>query len=191
MRLLTLPITLARVPAELGLDLAKRVGGTAAGAARMAYGVVSGGEGRSEPVAPSPEPEAPSRTERAPSGNGRPPEADDVVLDRDPVADAQAAVASADAVVVEPQEPPAAEPVHVSEEPELVAEVAEQGAEAGAGAEVTLEEPWPGYDTMTAADIVDRLVTEDTAAAAAVSLYEAAGKGRSSVLKATSRSMRS
>ena len=182
MRLLTLPVTLVRVPAELGLELAKRVGGTAVGAARMAYDVVSGTEGRPEPVAPS-------RTQRAPAGNGRPPEADDVVLDRDPVADAQAAVASADAVVVEPPEPPA-EPVHVSEEPELVAEVAEQGAEAGAGAEVTLEEPWPGYDTMRAADIVDRLVTEDDAAAAAVSLYEAAGKGRSSVLRAASRSMR-
>lgn len=191
MRLLTLPLTLARVPAELGMDLAKRLAGTAVGAARMGYGVVAGGEERSEPGAPSPKPAAPSGSDGAPSGNGRPPDADDVVLDRDPVADAQAAVASADAVVVEPQEPPAAEPVHVSEEPELVAEVAERGAEAGAGAEVRLEEPWPGYDTMTAADIVDRLVTEDEAAAAAVSLYEAAGKGRSSVLKAASRSMRS
>ena len=83
----------------------------------------------------------------------------------------------------------AAEPTHVSEEPELVAEAAEAGAEDGAGAEVAVEEPWPGYDEMTAPDIEDRLVTEGPEAAAAVSLYEASRKGRASILEAASRSM--
>jgi len=34
----------------------------------------------------------------------------------------------------------------------LVAEVAEEGAEDGAGAELTVEPPWDGYDRMTAAE---------------------------------------
>jgi len=89
-----------------------------------------------------------------------------------------------------PRVEPEPEPAHVSEEPELVAEVAEAGAEEGAGAEVHVEEPWPGYNRMTAADITDRLRAAPTVEAAAVSLYEAAGKGRSSVLQAASRRVR-
>jgi hypothetical protein len=84
---------------------------------------------------------------------------------------------------------PAPEPAHVSEEPELVATVAEQGAEEGAGAEVHVDEPWPGYGSMTAADIRDRLRVEGPAAATAVQLYEAAHKGRSSVLEAAGREL--
>ncbi len=88
----------------------------------------------------------------------------------------------------EPVPPPVAdEPLHVSEEPELVAEVAEQGAEAGAGAEVHVDPPWEGYDEMNAADIRDRLQAEDASTAAAVTLYEASRKGRSSVLEAAAR----
>jgi hypothetical protein len=83
----------------------------------------------------------------------------------------------------------AAEPVHVGEEPELVVEAAESGAEDGAGAEVAVDEPWPGYDEMTASDIEDRLVTEGPETAAAVSLYEASRKGRASVIEAASRTM--
>jgi hypothetical protein len=84
--------------------------------------------------------------------------------------------------------PPA--PVHVSEEPELVAESAERGAEEGAGAEVHVAEPWPGYTRMTAADIKNRLRAEPVTVAAAVSLYEASSKGRSSVLEAAARRVR-
>jgi hypothetical protein len=86
-----------------------------------------------------------------------------------------------------PPPPQPREPDHVSEEPELVAEVAEAGAEEGAGAEVRVEEPWPGYARMTAAEIRTRLQEEPLAVAAAVSLYEASGKGRSSVLEAAAR----
>jgi hypothetical protein len=91
----------------------------------------------------------------------------------------------------EPPEPPEPlappEPAHVSEEPELVAEVAERGAEEGAGAELHVDEPWPGYAGMTAAEIRERLRAEGPVAAAAVRLYEAANKGRSSVLEAAGR----
>jgi hypothetical protein len=87
-------------------------------------------------------------------------------------------------------EPPSAdEPTHVGEDSELVAEAAETGAEEGAGAEVAVDEPWPGYDEMTAADIEDRLLTEGPETAAAVSLYEASHKGRASILEAASRTM--
>jgi hypothetical protein len=82
-----------------------------------------------------------------------------------------------------------AEPAHVSEEPELVAQTAERGAEDGAGAEVAVGEPWAGYDEMQAADIQDRLVTESAETAAAVSLYEASRKGRADVLETASRRM--
>jgi hypothetical protein len=88
-----------------------------------------------------------------------------------------------------PQPPAPPEPAHVSEEPELVAAVAEPGAEEGAGAEVHIDEPWPSYDRMTAADIRDRLRVEGPVAASAVRLYEAAHKGRSSVLEAAGREL--
>jgi hypothetical protein len=83
--------------------------------------------------------------------------------------------------------PVAPEPVHVSEEPELVAEVADRGAEEGAGAEVHVDEPWEGYDRMTATAIKGRLRMEGGAVAGTVRLYEAAHKGRSSVLEEAGR----
>ena len=51
-------------------------------------------------------------------------------------------------------------------------------------------EPWPGYGRMTAAAIIGRLRAATPEVAAAVSLYEASGKGRSSVLEAAARGMR-
>lgn len=83
--------------------------------------------------------------------------------------------------VVEPEPP---EPVHVSEETVLVAEAADPGAEDGAGAELRIDEPWEGYSAMTASEIRRRLRQADAATAAAVRLYEAANKGRSTVLQA-------
>ena len=44
----------------------------------------------------------------------------------------------------EPERPVVQEPVHVSEEPELVREEAEPGAEDGAGAQLRVAEPWNG-----------------------------------------------
>src|SRR3954447_9281668 len=82
-----------------------------------------------------------------------------------------------------PPQPPSA-PARVSEEPVLVAEVAEAGAEDGARAELHVDAPWHGYGDMTAAEIRDRLRGEGPEVAAAVQLYEAANKGRSSVLEA-------
>ena len=83
-----------------------------------------------------------------------------------------------------------AEPDHVSEEPELVAEFAEAGAEEEAGAEVEVTEPWEGYDRMKAAEIEHRLADGSDELAAIVRLYESAGKKRQKVLRAAERRLR-
>lgn len=81
--------------------------------------------------------------------------------------------------------PPGAK--QVDDEPVPAAEVAEPGAEDGAGAEVHVDPPWEGYDAMTAADVRDRLVAADSSLAAAVALYESAGRARISVVRAAER----
>ena len=105
-----------------------------------------------------------------------------------------AAAAVTDAPPAVPDAPPAVPdeliPDHVDEEVVLVAEVAEEGAEDGAGAELRVEAPWDGYDRMTAADIRDRLAAASPVEAAAVELYESAGKNRRTVIDAASRALR-
>jgi len=81
-------------------------------------------------------------------------------------------------------------PDHVDEEVVLVAEVAEQGAEDGAGPELRIDEPWDGYDGMTAVEVRDRLSAGTAELAAAVELYESTRKGRRSVLDAAQRALR-
>jgi hypothetical protein len=128
-------------------------------AVRGALSVVRGSDdGGPTPTRVAPRPTY-VRQPRGPSGNGGTPPA--------------------------PAEPPA--PAHVSEEPELVAEVAEPGAEDGAGAELHVDAPWPDYTRMTAAEICGRLRGAGAEVATAVSLYEASHKGRSSVLEEASR----
>jgi hypothetical protein len=82
--------------------------------------------------------------------------------------------------------PPA--PEHVSDESTLVAEVAEPGAEGGAGAEIHVAEPWEGYDDLKAADVVDRISSRSAAELAAVELYERSHRRRQTVLKAVAGS---
>jgi ferritin-like metal-binding protein YciE len=57
---------------------------------------------------------------------------------------------------------------------------------AGAGAEVHVDEPWPGYDGMSATDVAARVDREDEAVRAAVRLYESAHERRELVMRATS-----
>jgi hypothetical protein len=192
MRLLTLPITVVRVPFEIGFGAAKE-------AVKFAHGLVAGGE---KEVEEKPRPAPPPRRRRtsSKSGNGRartgraasrtrktatatpPPPAAEPSSPAEPAPEPAAPEPAVTA-------PVATEPVHVSEEPELVAETAETGAEDGAGAEVVVDEPWAGYDVMTAPDIEERLLVESPETAAAVSLYEASRKGRASILEAASRTM--
>jgi len=60
-------------------------------------------------------------------------------------------------------------------------------AAGGVGPELTVETPWEGYDQMTAADIRDRLSAATAVEAAAVELYESAGKRRRTVIDAAAR----
>lgn len=68
----------------------------------------------------------------------------------------------------------------VDDEPELV----ETEGGATAGPELHVDPPWQGYEQMTAADIVDRLVLADAAERAVVLLYEQQHKQRKSILAA-------
>lgn len=88
----------------------------------------------------------------------------------------------------QPAPPPAPAPPP-PEPDELVAEFADPGAEAGAGPEIHVDEPWPGYDGMTVPAISDRLVACDAAQIAAVELYEAANRNRKSVVEAARRQL--
>jgi hypothetical protein len=91
----------------------------------------------------------------------------------------------------EPPPPTPKAPVHVSEEPELVQEVAEPGAEDGAGASVTVAEPWPGYSRMTAKQVIERLTDATPAELAAVQLYESINRDRQTVRAAAARNLKS
>jgi hypothetical protein len=93
-------------------------------------------------------------------------------------------------LIVQPPPPPPAPPAappHVSEEPELVLEVAEPGAEDGAGAAIHVAEPWPGYAAMTAKDVIARLADATPAELAAVELYESTNRDRQTVRAAAER----
>jgi hypothetical protein len=204
-RLLLRPISLALEPVRFSLLLWEAGLSGAASAVRVARELLD----RVETAPPTDAGES-VRAARRRAGNGGPPEPEVVT----PEAEVEAAAPGArgpEPEVVEPEpeagelqpeavgpepeavEPESAmvEPEHVDEEPVLVAETAEAGAEDGAGAEVRVEEPWEGYDAMTAADIRRRLGDASGETVATVKLYEAAGKGRASILETADRRMRS
>lgn len=89
-----------------------------------------------------------------------------------------------------PAEPIVSEAVHVSESAELVEEFADPGAEDGAGAEVRVAEPWEGYRSMRAAEIIDRIASASSAELAAVELYEFSGRKRKTVLAAAESALK-
>jgi hypothetical protein len=77
----------------------------------------------------------------------------------------------------------------VSEEPVLVEEFAEPGAEDGAGAELHVQEPWSGYARMNAKEVIARLAGATPAELAAVQLYESGHRGRQTIMTAVAREM--
>jgi hypothetical protein len=195
--LLTAPLSLAREPLRLTL-LAWEFGlSTAAEAVRIGRELLE--PDRDESPADLGEPAPAAQPEY---GNGRPPdvvetEAVDVseteavdVAEAEAVDVAEAAPADVAEADAPPPVPGEFVPDHVDEEPVLVAEAAEEGAEEGAGAELHVDPPWDGYDQMTAADIRDRLAAASATEAAAVELYETSGKRRRSVLDAAERTLR-
>jgi hypothetical protein len=169
--LLTAPLSLVR----LWLRVAEFTFSTAAEAARIGTELLEPDRERSPDFA------------RRSRGNGGAPDIDFAPPESDlaaPAPPARPAVATADAPPAVPDE---LIPDHVDEETVLVAEVSEEGAEDGAGAELHVDPPWEGYDDMTAADIRDRLTAATVAEAAAVELYESTAKNRRTVIEAAAR----
>lgn len=118
--------------------------------------------------------------------------------ERKPTADRQPRPAERSPSPAEPATPPRTaepaplrdEPAHVSREAVVVEELAEPGAEEGAGAELHVDEPWPDYRQMAANDIIARLEHADAAELAAVELYEQTHRARQSVLTVAERRLR-
>src|SRR3954470_22161529 len=82
-----------------------------------------------------------------------------------------------------PEAPTAAQAARVRQaEPDAVVE--SEGA-GEPGPEIRIDEPWEGYGTMKAGEVVRRLKTSDAATRALVRLYEQSTKKRKSILAAT------
>ena len=173
-RLILLPLELGVRAARLGLRAARLplevIGGLTGGAEREPSPADSPGAG----PAPAPSGPAPIRSSENGAGEGT-------------RAPGTTPGAAARAQAATPPRP--APPEHVSEEPTVVAEVAEAGAEEGAHAEVEIAEPWEGYAGMTARDIEQRIANATSEEVAVVRLYEAAHKARQSVLRSADRRM--
>ena len=84
----------------------------------------------------------------------------------------------------DPWPEPEPEPAHVSAEPELVEEIAEPGAEDGAGASIEIAEPWRGYRGLTADEVIARIDDATAAELAGIELYESTHRNRQTVLAA-------
>ena len=187
------PISLATLPLRLamrGAELLLRAAGAAVGA--------TGGDPEEHPYATATAPvrERESATlpdERRPPAReapveepvaAEPAEAPEV---EDPAAaePAAAAPAAATPAVEEPVVPD-----HVSEEPVLVEEFADPGAEDGAGPEISVAEPWPAYATMKANEVIARLEQAAPAEVAVARLYEHANRRRKTVLAAADRRLK-
>jgi hypothetical protein len=163
-------VSLAREPVRLTLRAWELGLSSAAAAARIGLDLLE-----PQHSAPVPEPYRPPPAARV-RGNGAPPGP----VDAAPSARAGSPPAVPDELV----------PDHVDEEVVLVAEVAEEGAEDGAGPELHVDPPWAGYDEMTAPEIRDRLVIGDPVLAAAVDLYETTHKSRRTVIEAAERAFK-
>lgn len=193
-KLITFPLRVPVRSAQLLTRAAGEVAGRAVSISGHAIALVI--PGRSQPtwddVAPPPAPEAPvvdipASTivdDPAPRGTDAPSVPPSAPPPNAPVADAPVEWAQ------EPPSPLVEQPAHVSEEPELVQESAEPGAEEGAGAGITVAEPWEGYGRMSAKDVIDRARTANVAELATMRLYEARHRARQTVLDAVDRQLK-
>jgi len=175
-QLITLPLRISIAATRLVLEVA---GGAAEGAVRTAHQLTGSGDTQRAEAKP-----------RQPDAGAKPRQPDE-----EPLVRPELAVPDAGVRAEAPPRPRRAsqaprEPRHVSEEPELVEEVAEPGAQDGAGAEVRVEEPWEGYRRMSAKEVIARLGNASTAELTAVGLYENGNQGRQTVLSAVERGLR-
>jgi hypothetical protein len=183
--LITLPLRVGVRAANLTL----RVTGEAAGRAFIvAEQVVRVVRPEAEPQpAPPPEPEsAPPARSNSATATAEPPPA--------PAPPAPAPPATRPPAPEPPTRAPLPrldqEPDHVSEEPVLVEAFADPGAEDGAGAQVTIDEPWTGYRQLTAQEVIGQLVALSPEELAAVQLYEGTHRRRETVLTAVEHQLR-
>lgn len=203
--LLTLPLRIGVWSTRMALRTAEGIAERAVLGAVQVVSVFTKNDSTS--TAPAPEPQtgresrrerstaprertSPSRPATSPSPEATPhaPETTPPASRPEPVDGDTAPIVSAPLPEDEPARVP--EPSHVSEEPELVLEEAEPGAEEGAGATVRIDPPWQGYDGMTARDVIARLSDASAAEIAAVQLYETSKRGRQSVLEAVARQLK-
>src|SRR6185312_16230745 len=184
--------------AQQAVDVAGGVVGEVAGRIGLGNGhgksddvvtgtVVSEAEPRPEPPEPRPAaPKRPAAPEPAP-----PPPAAEATPAPEPRPAAPEPAPPAPAAQTGPAPSSESEPAHVSTEPELVEELADPGAEDGAGAEVrVVGEPWPGYRHLKARDVIARLPSATREELAAVALFETAGANRKSVVAAAERALK-
>jgi hypothetical protein len=185
-RLIMLPL---RVSARLFLRAAEEVSGRAISGALKVAGAFSR-DGSAGPGRPSPA----GAYEQAPPQPARQPRSPATETARPMTVPAKSASATVERrAEVAPEGAQTAtpvEPAHVSEQPELVRETAEPGAEEGAGAAVTVREPWDGYRQLSAKEVIARIADGTPAELAVVQLYESANRSRQTVLEAARRQLR-
>jgi hypothetical protein len=89
-----------------------------------------------------------------------------------------------------PERPEPEPPPHVSEEPVLVAQTADPGAEDGPGPQLSVDEPWDGYVRMRANEVIGRIERATREQLAVVQLYETTHRRRKTVLAAAERRLK-
>src|SRR3954452_172662 len=118
----------------------------------------------------------------AASNGAPPPTADDAIARR---LEREAAETEApDPAPQRPLRPISGHDEHVDREATIVESFGPAGDVGDVGGTITVDEPWPGYDGDTAAAIVARLRSADTATKGVVRLYERANKNRATVVRA-------
>ena len=68
-----------------------------------------------------------------------------------------------------------------------MAESADAGAADGAGAQIRVGEPWNGYGSLTAREIIDRLAAATAETLAVARLYETTHRNRVTVIREIDR----
>lgn len=159
-------------------------------AAKLPIQIVAGLLGHEEPQGTTAAPEAPARRERPrPEERAAPARPAPVVREAapqpEPTREQTEAAVVEEVFGLEPDEP-----LHVDDEPELVGEFAEAGAEEGVGAQLRVDAPFPGYNRMRVADIQGRIEAASMAEIAVIQLYEGTHRNRRSVLDAVERRSR-
>ncbi|HEX6388235.1 MAG TPA: hypothetical protein VFZ89_02275 [Solirubrobacteraceae bacterium] len=158
------PLTLTRTIAGAAIGTGWKI------AARAVRLVTGEREERPQPARTTPRPAA------APRAATRPRKAAATPRATPPEAAAPPEAATPPAATPPTRAAPPAEP------PEVVATSSDTDADVGPN--IHVEEPWPDYRRMKAAEVVDRLAVADEATLAAVELYERTHSERRTVVEA-------